>query len=144
MADRSIFARLGQVLCGVALVSSAPAYAAEVWDCTYTSMPYGHSISGRIEIQIDGKALYWKVSVGDVLEHVGAGSSRYEVLENNDVAIVAAKSVVVNFPSPLGLIGAGIVTINKANGELHYGSVFAPPVDDQRMTGVCKLNPATP
>ncbi|HEX5281221.1 MAG TPA: hypothetical protein VFW28_14170 [Micropepsaceae bacterium] len=69
---------------------------------------------------------------------------RYQVLENNDVAIVAARPTVFNFPSR-PVIGAAIVTINKANGELNIGSVDAGrDGQGEGMTGVCKLNSAAP
>src|SRR5450755_4455064 len=103
-----MFARLGQVLCGIALVSSDPAYAAEVWDCTYTSAPV--PLSGRIEIQIDGKALDMQ-NTPDNAAPDERDRRRYEVLENNDAATVAVKSMVMMVPPRLGpsLIGAAII-----------------------------------
>ena len=131
-------ARLGKVLCVVALVASAPVSAAELWDCTYKSMPVG--VSGRIEIQIDGKAMVWGSSVGDikpVLRNV-----RYQVLENNDVGLVAATSTAL-FPSKsLGpMVGGAMITLNKSNGELR----FVDTADtDHRIVGACKVNSAAP
>ena len=131
-------ARLGKVLCVVALVASVPASAAELWDCTYKSEPVG--VSGRMEIQIDGKAMVWGSSVGDVkpvLRNV-----RYQVLENSDVALVAATSTVLFLSKSLGpKVGGAMITLNKSNGELR----FVDTTDtDHRIVGACKLNPATP
>ena len=142
-----MFARLGQVLCVVALVASAPAYAAEVWDCNYTTVPdalHKNPASGNVKFQIDGKTLTFQFStpIDAQLRDALAGMLEYQVLEDNDAGLVAVNAV-SRIAGQGPLVGASVVTINKSNGELHIGSVMQGGVHDLQH-GLCKLNPAAP
>ena len=66
------------------------------------------------------------------------GMVRYQVLDDNDVGIVAANSRSMVFGSLGPLIGAAIIVINKSNGELHIGSVVQDGAHDLQV-GHCGL-----
>lgn len=147
-----MFAGLAQVLCVVALVASAPAYAAEEWDCTYTTIPGAfdkNSTSSNVKFQVEGKTLDEKFPsfpkemdrIVNLFEQMGV--LQYQVLADNDIALVAS-NVQTRMSGPNGpVIGARIITINKSNGELRIGSVMQDGAHDLER-GHCELNPATP
>jgi hypothetical protein len=132
---------------GTAVSLSSPAYAAEVWECSITTVPdtlHKSATSGSVKFLIDGKTLNMQIQSPilrsddptlDILTKQGA--FRYQVLDDNDVGIVAANSR--SLLGTLGpLIGASIIVISKSNGDLHIGSVVQDGAHDLQV-GHCAL-----
>ena len=122
--------RLGQFLCCVAL-TSAPVFGAETWDCTFSPHTReGVAVRGTLEIRDD--AVYWVIT-----EPRSITSSSFQILENNDVGVVAIDSHSENSKSFGARIGAAVFTLNRANGDMLVGSVSTDGVRDI-MRGQCR------
>jgi hypothetical protein len=110
-----------------------------------TDALHNSATSGSVKFQIDGQTLNMQIQSRmpssadptlDILTQQGA--FRYQVLEDNDLGIVAANPRSMTLGSLGPLVGAAIIVINKSNGELHIGSVVQDGAHDLEV-GHCGL-----
>jgi hypothetical protein len=109
---------------------------AETWDCTYTIMSRADKgISDKSRIEISGKILNWLSPPPP--GNQGWTKVPYEVIDNNDSGIVSIMHGSRIDPQAGPIIGASIIALNKATGDLRVGSVTVDGVDD-RLGGRCQ------
>lgn len=132
---------LGVALLVVLSVVAMPAVGAESWKCTFTDdfLPSGvHNIA---KVDISGDKLLWRVQFPTQPLTPNAGTKweafPSQVLENNDVGIVAVSSQAKLDRSAGPLLGAEVIVIKKSNGDLRVGSIAANGVHDL-MRGSCR------
>jgi hypothetical protein len=131
-------------LCGIAICIatyvSTPTLAFDRLDCTYTRLDGSSNWPGHATIEIHSDYLEWKtdpIEVSDPKISIPTASFRYQILENNEVGIVAVLPEATN-DKPLGLIvRATVIALTKANMNVRMGSVGTYPAHDL-LTGPCR------
>lgn len=146
------------------LIASAPAVAAETWDCTVTdtgaASPHVTVYPHNVQIQIDGDDLGW-TGRGPL----GSEPTRhYHIAVNDDVGVVAVfAQATTSVPSvkvtgvpprlaaalqtqmtsaiPAPLINSYTIALNKQDGSLRTGLVGTTDVREDQ-TGKCQLETA--
>jgi hypothetical protein len=127
-----MLARLSLFLC--VLAASTPAAAADVWECTFSGVTADPSVSNLGTVKIEGQTLLWSTpglprAVGP--HHIGV--SKYRILENNTLGIVAVEAYAENWGPNFGLILRGdIFVLNKADGGMREGDVAFDGVREMR------------
>jgi hypothetical protein len=130
-----------RTLCFVTMCASTPVFAADVWDCTYTSVPGAGDAAGNLKIRINGNTL--QVELPSICNPPGIDCSllklmsQFQVLESNEVGIVAGSSQIHKFDNDEVLLAGAVLTINRSTVDLHIGSVTLNGAHDLQR-GSCK------
>ncbi len=129
----------GAILVSGLCAATAPALAAETWDCTFIIVNgSAKGLYGSAKIQIDGDTLNWQVPPPTKPTAEAKGTTfQYRLLQDNRIGIVAISSEARVDDNVGPLVGATVITLNKLTGALRTGSVMVNGEHDI-LSGNCK------
>src|ERR1700733_5814504 len=109
---------------------SASASAHEVWDCTFPPVAGPPGPHGHVSIQIDGANLDLLNDPYDVPQpkplpaiHIDPGANHYDIIENNDVGIVAVAAQARLNIAVGPVVNSSTIAISRADGAIRGGVV---------------------
>lgn len=123
---------------------TAPAYAAEKWECLFTDLSptTSRGLEGLGKIEIEGEMLNWMVQVpknpSRPQDGPTWGTFPYKLLQNNSLGAISVDSAARMLDDGQPLVTAVVTVLVKTNGDFRQG-VVTPEGARDVMAGRCKL-----
>jgi hypothetical protein len=123
---KSIVAFVALAFAQVALAAALPVNKVHSWVCSFEG--YG-----------EAKGVLTLIRDGSVLRIGGAEFIAYDIVQDNEVGIVAVKSY-AEVEGDLKHLGADVLVIDKTTMAFRKGNVFAPGIkaDNRVRAGTCR------